>query len=155
VEYRIEQEQIATRGEYWQTRILRPRFTQLYPPEKHAPRTLIESRYPPDTKGPTLAEMIQGNEPRIVSLATLNPHFTKVIENFHGGQAQKTIPEDAAKFMQAVLPVIAGNAPFILGKMSEQGGFDWIVPPAEPLEKVEEDKTRPPDAPTLRRPPKP
>jgi hypothetical protein len=155
VEYRIEQEQIAASGEYWQTRILRPRFTQLYPPEKHAPRTLVESRYPPGSKGPTLAEMIQGNEPSIVSLASANPHFTKVIENFHGGQAQKSTPEDSANFMRAVIPVIAGNAPFILGKMSEQGGFDWIVPPAEPVQKVEEDKTRPPDAPTLRRPPKP
>jgi hypothetical protein len=155
VEYRIEQEQIAARGEYWQTRILRPRFTQLYPPEKHAPRTLVENRYPPGSKGPTVAEMIQGNEPRIVGLATANPRFTKVLENFHGGQAQKTVPEDAANFMRAMLPVIAGNAPYILGKMSEQGGFDWIVPPAEPVEKVPDDKTRPPDAPTLRRPPKP
>src|SRR5229473_5127319 len=34
VEYRIQQEEVATRGDYWQTRILRPRFTQLYPPEK-------------------------------------------------------------------------------------------------------------------------
>jgi hypothetical protein len=155
VEYRIEQEQIAARGEYWQSRILRPRFTQLYPPEKHAPRTLVESRYPPNSKGPTVAEMIQGNEPRIVSLATANPRFTKVLENFHGGQAQKTVPEDAANFMRAMLPVIAGNAPYILGKMSEQEGFNWIVAPAEPVEKVPEDKNRPPDAPTLRRPPKP
>ena len=38
VEYHMEQEMIATRGEYWQTRLMRPRFTQLYPPEKHAPR---------------------------------------------------------------------------------------------------------------------
>src|SRR5256712_12533034 len=56
VEYRMEQEQVATRGDYWQTRIQRPRFTQLYPPEKHAPRMIVESRYPQDAKGPTLAE---------------------------------------------------------------------------------------------------
>jgi hypothetical protein len=154
-EFRIEQEQVATRGEYWQTRILRPRFTQLYPPEKHAPRTLVESRYPADAKGPTLAELIQGNDPRIVSLAAANPHFTKVVENFHGGQAQKSAPEDSADFMRAVLPLIAGNYPFVLGKMSEQGGFDWIVPPTEPVEKAAEDKNRPPEAPTLRRKPKP
>src|SRR5205814_5169327 len=40
VEYRVQQQQVATRGEYWQTRPLRPRFTQLYPPEKHAPRVI-------------------------------------------------------------------------------------------------------------------
>src|SRR5580658_2897387 len=39
VEYHIHQEEIATRGDFWQTRLLRPRFTQLYPPEKHAPKT--------------------------------------------------------------------------------------------------------------------
>jgi hypothetical protein len=155
VEYRMEQEMIASRGEYWQTRVLRPRFTQLYPPEKHSPRTIVESRYPPDFKGPTLAELIQGNDPRIVQIAAANPRFTKVIENIHGGTAQKAVAVDSADFMRAVLPVIAGNTPFILGTMSEQHGFEWIVPPAEPLEKAEENKDRPPDAPTLRRPPKP
>jgi hypothetical protein len=155
VEYRMEQEMIASRGEYWQTRVLRPRFTQLYPPEKHAPRTIVESRYPPDFKGPALAELIQGNDPRITSIVTGNPRFTKVIENIHGGTAQKAVAVDSADFMRAVLPVIAGNTPFILGTMSEQHGFEWIVPPAEPLEKAAEDKDRPPDAPTLRRPPKP
>src|SRR5260370_5936300 len=53
LEYRIEQEQVATRGDYWQTRIMRPHFTQLYPPEKHAPRTIAESRYPPTRHTPT------------------------------------------------------------------------------------------------------
>jgi hypothetical protein len=155
VEYRMEQEMIASRGEYWQTRVLRPRFTQLYPPEKHAPRTIVESRYPPDSKGPTLAELIQGNDPRIVEIVAGNPRFTKVIENIHGGTAQKAVALDSADFMRAVLPVIAGNTPFILGTMSEQHGFEWIVPPAEPLEKAAADKDRPPDAPTLRRPLKP
>src|SRR5215831_11648067 len=49
-EYFMEQEMIATRAEYWQTRLLRPRFTQLYPPEKHAPHTLVEARYPATLK---------------------------------------------------------------------------------------------------------
>ena len=154
-EFRIEQEQIATRGEYWQTRILRPRFSQLYPPEKHAPRTLVESRYPANSKGPTLAELIQGNDPRIVRLGTGDPRFAKVLENIHGGTAQKAAPEDSTNFLRAVLPLIAGDASFVLGKMVEQSGFEWIVPPSEPVEKVEEDKNRPPDAPTLRRKPKP
>ena len=155
VEYRMEQELISTRGEYWQTRILRPRFTQLYPPEKHAPRTLVESRYPAGTKGPTLAELIQGNDPRVMPLASGDPRFAKVLENIHGGQAQKAAAADSADFMRAVLPAIAGNIPFSLGTLSERGGFEWIVPPAEPVEKVKEDKNRPPDAPSLRRKPSP
>jgi hypothetical protein len=150
VEYHMEQEQIATRGEeYWQTRLLRPRFTQLYPPEKHAPHTLVESRYPANLKGPTVAEMIQSNDPRIMPVAR-EPRFAKVLENLHGGTAQKVAPVDAADFMRSVVPLIAGNARFVLGTMDERRGLDWIVPPSEPVEKAEEDKNRPPEAPTLR-----
>src|SRR5216683_1303999 len=107
VEYRVQQEQVATRGEYWQTRILRPRFT-------------------------------------------------KVLDAVDKGQAQKVVPTDAADFLRAALPLIAGKEPFILAKMEEQHGFDWIVPPDEPIEKAKkEDKNRPPEAPTLRRRPNP
>jgi hypothetical protein len=155
VEFRLEQEQVATRGEYWQTRILRPRFTQLYPPEKHAPRTLVECRYPPDLKGPTLREMIQSNDPKVVGIATGQPRFEKVIENLHGGQAQKAVAADSIDFMRAVLPVIAGDSRYVLGTIEERRGFEWIVPPAEPIEKAAEDKNRPPEAPTLRKKIKP
>jgi hypothetical protein len=154
-EYRMEQQQIATRGEYWQTRILRPRFTQLYPPEKRAPRTLVEVRYPVDLKGPRLSELIQGNDPRVVQLASREPRFTKVLENLHGGQAQKAVPLDSVDFMRALLPLVANNASFIMGTMGEEHGFEWIVPPSEPIEKAVEDKNRPPDAPSLLRKPKP
>jgi hypothetical protein len=78
-----------------------------------------------------------------------------VLENIRGGQAQKAVAIDSADFMRAVLPLIAGDAPFVLGTMEERHGFEWIVPPSEPVEKVKEDKSRPPDAPTLRRTPKP
>lgn len=154
VEYHMEQEMIATRGEYWQTRVLRPRFTQLYPLEKHAPRTLVESRYPPGMKGPTLAELIQGNDPRITPLAR-EPRFEKVLESLRAGQAQKAAALDATDFMRAVLPLIAGDASFVLGTMEERRGLNWIVPPTEPVEKAQEDKNRPPEAPTLRPRPKP
>ena len=155
VEYRIEQEQVATRGDYWQTRVQRPRFTQLYPPEKHAPRTIVESRYPQDAKGPTLAEQIQGNDPHITHLGSAEPRFAKVLENINRGQAQKAAPIDSADFLRAVLPFLAGNRTFVLGTMDERHGFEWMVPPEEPVEKVQEDKNRPPEAPTLRRAPKP
>ena len=155
MEFRMEQEQVATRGDYWQTRVQRPRFTQLYPPEKHAPRTIVESRYPPDRKGPTLAELIQGNDPHITHLGSGEQRFAKVIDNLRGGQAQKAAAVDSADFMRAVLPLIAGDAKFVLGTLDERRGLEWMVPPDEPVEKVQEDKNRPPDAPSLRRPPKP
>ena len=155
VEYHMDQQQVATRGEeYWQTRLQRPHFTQLYPQEKHAPHTLVESRYPANQRGPTLNEMIQGNDPRITSLAR-EPRFEKVLENLRAGTAQKAAPVDSVDYMRAVVPLIAGNSRFIMGTIGEQRGLDWVVPPSEPVEKAEEDKNRPPDAPTLRRPVKP
>lgn len=156
VEYRIQQEQVSTRGDYWQTRVLRPRFTQLYPPEKHAARTIVEARYPAEGKGPTLAALIQSDDPIIEKLRSGDVRFAKVIEAVDHGQAQKAAPDDAANFMRAVLPLMAGSQKFILGKMEESHGFEWIVPPEEPVEKAQkEDKNRPPEAPSLLRRPKP
>lgn len=154
-EYHMEQEEVATRGgEYWQTRLLRPHFTQLYPPEKHAPRTLVEARYPAGLKGPTLEEMIKSNDPRISSVLQ-NARFEKVLENLRGGSAQKAAPADSVEFMRAAVPLLAGNSPYIIGTLKEEGGLNWVVPPTEPVEKAQEDKNRPPEAPTLRRPIKP
>ncbi len=154
VEYRIQQQQVGVRAEYWQTRILRPRFTQLYPPEKHAPRTIVEARYPSDVKAPTVMEMIQGNDPRVAQLRSGEPRFGKVLEVVDRGQAQKAASVDAEDFMRALLPLIAGKAMFMLGKMDEEHGLDWIVPPEEPIDKTKkDDKDRPPEAPSLRKRP--
>jgi len=155
-EYRVQQEQVGVRGEYWQTRVLRPRFMQLYPPEKRAPHTLVEARYPAGMKAPTLQDLIDGNDPRIAPLGPAEPRFAKVLELVHRGEAQKAVPADAADFLRAVLPLIAKNHSFILAKMEEGHGFDWIVPPEEPMEKAQkEDKNRPAGAPTLRKRPSP
>ena len=154
-EYHMEQEEVATRGEeYWQTRLLRPHFTQLYPPEKHAPRTLVEARYPTGLKGPTLEEMIKSNDPRISSVLQ-SARFEKVLENLRGGSAQKAAPADSVEFMRAAAALLAGNSSYVIGTLEEQRGLNWVVPPTEPVEKAQEDKNRPPDAPTLRRPIKP
>lgn len=152
VEYRIQQQQVATRGEYWQTQVLRPRFTQLYPPEKKAPRTIVETSYPADAKGPTLAQLIDRNDPQIDKLAGSDPRFGKVMEAVEKGQAQKAVPQDATDFMRAVIPLISEKQRFVLATMEEQHGFDWVVPPEEPIEKAKkDDKDRPAEAPTLRR----
>jgi hypothetical protein len=154
VEYRIQQEEIATRGDFWQTRLLRPRFTQLYPPEKKAPKTLVEVRYPETLQGPTLQQLIQGNDPDLDNLSRGEPKFSKVMESIDHGQANKAVAEDATDFLRAALPLISEKAKFILGTMTERG-FDWVVPPDEPVEKAKEDKNRPPEAPTLRKRPNP
>src|SRR5262252_3474983 len=37
MEYRMTQEMISSRGDFWQTKVLRPRFEQIFPPDKKAP----------------------------------------------------------------------------------------------------------------------
>lgn len=154
IEYRMEQEQIATRGDFWQTRLSRPRFEQLYPPEKHSPHLPVEARFPLDAKGPTLADLIQGNDPRIARLGDGDARFRKVVAAIQRGEAQKAASPDSADFLRAVVPLIAPGAHFTLATMTDRG-FEWVLPPEEPVEKAKEDKNRPPDAPSLRKRPKP
>lgn len=157
IEYRAEQEPVSATSDYWQTHILRPRFTQIYPPEKGQPKTLVEVRFPEDPQTIPLLGLIQQNDPRIARLRSSDQRFAKVLDWIEKGQAQKANPADAADLMRAVLPLIAGDARFSLGTMGAEGTFQWIVPPEEPFDKQKqaEDKNRPPDAPTLRKKPSP
>jgi hypothetical protein len=155
VEYRITQELLTTRDDFWQTRILRPRFTQIYPPEKHAPKTLVEATFPPGPEGPTLQTLLEGNDPRFSSLRS-DARIGKALDLVIKGQAQKADPQDAQEFLRAAIPLLYPKRRFFMGKMEEQRGFDWILPPEEPVEKVDkdkDDKNRPPEAPSLRKRP--
>ncbi len=157
IEYRVEQSQPGASEEYLQTHVLRPRFTQLYPPEKHEARTLMEIRFPDNLPGVPLLGLLQQNDPRIAKIRSSEPRFNKLTEFIERGQANKAVTEDASDFLRAVLPVLAGDSQFIQATLGESAGFRWVVPPVEPAEKEikAEDKNRPPDAPTLRRKPNP
>jgi hypothetical protein len=157
IDYHAEQESVSATSDFWQTRILRPRFTQLYPPEKHQAKTLIETRFPANLLDIPLTGLIQQNDPRIAQLRSSDSRFNKVAEYIERGQANKVLMRDAGDFLRAALPFLAGNAHFVEGEVGESGGFEWIVPPEEPREKAQrdEDKDRPPDAPTLMRKPNP
>ncbi len=152
-EYRMEQE--ALRGDYMKTRVLRPHTTQLYPPEKHEPKALVEVRYPPDLRGPTFQVMIRRNDPEVARIAGSDPRFTKVTDKIEAGQANAAKFTDAVDFLHALVLATAGKSRFALGKFEEGRGFDWIVPPEVPVEKAKEDKNRPAEAPSLMRKPKP
>ena len=151
VEYRLSQSVIAARGDYWQTRVLRPRFTQIYPPEKHAPRKLVETCYPAECKGPLLQQLVEGNEPTLEKIAKSDAKFLKAADFISKGQAQKALAPDAAGYLHAAVPLLYPGRHFLMGTFEEQHGFQWIVPPDEPVERAKEDKNRPAEAPTLRR----
>jgi hypothetical protein len=156
VDFRIEQEDVATRGtSYFQTHIMRPRFNQLYPPEgKKSPRRLVETRYPEDMEGPDLNALIARDAPSIAKISAGDPRYAKVIQNINNGLAQKSVDADATEVLRAMVPLISGTGNFVIGTISEQQGFDWVVPPVEPIEKSVPDKDQTPDAPSLRRKPK-
>jgi hypothetical protein len=157
LDYDAEQQSVSATSDFWQTKILRPRFTQLYPPEKHQAKTLLEVRFPADLQAIPLLGLIQQNDPRIAQLRSSESRFNKVAEHIERGQADKAMMQDAGDFLRAALPFLAGNAHFVEGEVGESGGFQWIVPPEEPREKAQrgEDKDRPADAPTLMRKPNP
>jgi hypothetical protein len=67
------------------------------------------------------------------------------------GQAQKAVAPDAVGFLRAAVPLLYSGRRFVMGTFEEEHGFDWVVPPDEPIEKAKDDKNRPPEAPTLRR----
>src|SRR5215467_1982177 len=153
MEYRMTQEMVSTRGDFWQTKVLRPRFEQIYPPEKKAPKKLVETCYPGACKGPTLQQLVEGNEPSIAKLGSSDAKWAKAIDLIAKGQAQKAATPDTAAFLRAAIPLVYTHRQFVMGTFEEQHGFDWVVPPEEPVEraKKEEDKNRPAEAPTLRR----
>jgi hypothetical protein len=151
VEYRMTQTNMASRGDFWQTRVLRPRFEQIYPPEKHQPRKLVEACYPGTCKGPSLQQLLEGNEPTLEKLVKSDVKLSKAVALISNGQAQKAAREDANTFLRAAVPLIFPDRHFVMGTYEGEHGFQWILPPDEPIEKAKDDKNRPAEAPSLRR----
>jgi len=144
------------RGDFYQTRVLRPRTTQLYPPEKGQPRTIVEVRYPAGSNDVPVAGLVQRDDPVISRLASSDPKFARVVEKIRAGKANGANFTDSADFLRALAVPLAGKARFAVGMFSERSRLEWLVPPEHPVQQVKtEDKNRPPEAPTLRRVPKP
>jgi len=150
LKYRLAQN--ILRGEYWQTRVLRPSYTQLYPPEKGQPHTVVEVRYPPDDPGPTLLDLLRQNDPHLARLRNSDASIARAIERIERGDTQKAAPDDAAAFLRAALPAIFGTEPRLaLGVLSRERGLEWVLEPPEPPERGDEGNPREPGAPTLRK----
>jgi hypothetical protein len=150
VRYTIAQEPL--RGDYLRTRVLRPRYTQLYPPEKGQPRTLMEVSYPSKTESGTLLIRAQ-NDPRLEALRTGDAEMVRASESIRKGESHKAKLSDALPWLRALLNATSpADAAVFVGGISEEKGLDWVLPPAERIEKAE-DKSREPGAPTLRKKP--
>lgn len=150
--YRAAQEPL--RGEYWQTRVLRPISTQLYPPEKGDPRTLMEVRYPAD-EAPLLLDLVRRNDPRIARLRNLNEETSEAALKILEGESHKAPLGGVVTLLRGALEAtLAPDEVLAFAVIDEVSGFQWIIPQREVLQRAEEErKERPAGAPTLRKPP--
>ena len=151
VNYSIEQ--FPQRGDFWETRIPRPRYLQDWPPEKNQPHTLLEFDYPPSLTTPTLLEMLRQKDPRLEKLSNSDPVMASVASMLLKGISNKVAPADATQFLRAALNAISPpKARETVATIGFQTGFAWILqPPNEPKPALQQ-KERPAGAPTLIKP---
>jgi hypothetical protein len=152
VSYGIEQEQ--QQGDFWDTRVLRPKYLQFWPPEKGQPHTLIEFAYPPENAPIPLLEMIKQKDPRIEKLIAADPEIALVANQFLRGDSKKIRSEDATQFLRAALSAITGpNDRQSFATIGQESGFAWVLPPPpepkRPGPSLQPQPNRPADAPSL------
>jgi hypothetical protein len=152
MKYRIAQDPL--RGDYWHTRVLRPSYEQLYPPEKNQPRTLVEVRYPFDGEEAALGQLAAQRDPRLVRIAGSSTQAARAAERLNKGEAHKAEAADALEWLRPALELLTPpQAAQFLGVINERGGLEWVLAPPRAAERAEEQKPREPGAPTLRKPP--
>ena len=153
LDHPIHQESLG--NGYYLTRVLRPRYTQLYPPEKGQPHTLIEVQYPPASRfkqGPELLDLLRGKDPRLAAIGASDEKVEKALALVVEGESQKSEAAADAEFLRAAIPAVAGPA----AKMSMvnidfENGYQWVVEP--PAAERPPEAPHEPGAPTLHRKP--
>jgi hypothetical protein len=153
IDYHIRQDDLG--NDYWRTRVLRPSYNQLYPPEKGQPHTLIEVRYPPENRAkdePELLDLLRQNDPRLASSRAGNDALTKSVGFVLGGQSEKSMAANDVTFLKAGLKAVTDpNVKLSMALVDFDRGFQWVVtPPEAPPPPPKDNTPREPDAPTLR-----
>ena len=160
IDYRIRQDALG--NDLWRTRVLRPSYNQLYPPEKGKPKTFTEIRYPPENRAkgePELLDLLQQNDPSLAKIRAANEIQAKSVALAVEGQSQKSDEASLINFLKAALPAIASPETKLTMAMADYDrGFQWIIappkPPAPPPGETPKDQTpEEPERPTLRRKP--
>ena len=158
IDYFIHQDALASG--YWRTRVQRPSYYQLYPPEKGKPHTLVEVRYPPENRAkdaPELLDLLQQNDPRLATIRAGNVNVTKSVNFVVDGQSQKSAAASDVDFLKAALAAVAPQgAQLSMGLVDFDRGFQWAVQPPEApapaeAEKPSEKTPEEPERPSLRR----
>ena len=157
IDYHIRQDALG--NDIWRTRVLRPSYNQIYPPEKGQPKTFMEVRFPPENRAngePELLDLLQQNDSRLAKYRALNEIQAKSMTLAVEGQSQKADAASVVNFLKAALPAITpAETKLTMAKVDYDAGFQWILappkPPAPPPGETPQEKTpEEPERPTLR-----
>ena len=154
IDYHIRQDALG--NDYWRTRVMRPSYTQLYPPEKGQPHTLVEVRYPPANRAkdaPELLDLLRQNDPRLAQVRTANKIQANSVAFVVSGEGQKSLEAPDIDFLRAALPAVTPpETKLTMAVVDFDKGFRWVLEPPK-AERPPVDTTTPsePEAPTLRR----
>jgi hypothetical protein len=148
---------ITTHEDYWDTRVLRPRYLQFWPPEKKEPRTLVEFNYPPENPPLPILDLLRQKDPRLEAIVSSDPKMAEVSDLLLRGESNKILGVDATQFLRAALDVLTpAKARQTMAVIGPESGFQWILPPPpEPVRPGSQpgpQKSREPDAPSLANP---
>jgi len=149
LQYHVRQENLA--NDFWQTRILRPAYVQLFPPEKGQPRTFIEADYPANIPQLRLAERVTQPDPQFERIAHSSRDVSEAVAFIAAGNSTKAPSSPISDFMRAAIPLAGGNDQNLtMAVLDMNRGFQWVLAPQEPIPPGKTQPTEP-DAPSLRK----
>ena len=152
IQYPIEQE--PEQGDFWQTTVLQPQYTQLWPPEKGQLRGLIEVSYPFASAAANLSALVAAGDPRIASALTAAPTLRETSQAILNGDIQKLPAVAVAAFVRESLRAIAPpGARMIEAEINKEQGIGWFITPPQETPRPGSEQVRPAGAPSLLRPP--
>lgn len=152
LQYRVRQENLG--NDFWQTRILRPAYVQLYPPGKGQPHTFIEADYPATIPQLQLAERVTRPDPQLDRVAHSSRDVSDAVALIATGNSTKARSSPTSDFMRAAIPLAGGNEQnLVMAVLDMNRGFQWVLAPQEPTppgKTQAPSQPREPDAPSLR-----
>ncbi|HKV27972.1 MAG TPA: hypothetical protein VJN90_06845 [Candidatus Acidoferrales bacterium] len=152
IQYPIQQE--PAQGDFWQTTVLQPQYTQLWPPEKGQPRGLVEISYPPHLPNGNLSALIGSGDPRIAAVLSASPALRETSQSVLNGGIEQLPAASVAAFLRESLRATARpGARMIEAEINKERGIGWFIPPPEEALKPGSEQVRPSGVPSLRRPP--
>jgi len=116
-------------------------------PGKTCAAEIGETCYPGECQGPTLQQLLEGNEPTLEKLAGSDAKFLRAVDFISKGQAQKALAPDATAFLRAAVPLILLRAAIRHGEPSKKSTIRMGCSARRAIEKAKQEKNRRPKHP--------